>query len=105
MAVAVAVASSCSSNSTPNLGTSICHGCSPKKPKQKKKKKKRNDNLFLVQLFCYEDLRSQSVGMLVISKGSVTPQWIPCLESQMPNKTQRGDSTCSKDIFSPKGGE
>ena len=31
--VAVAVAGSCSFNSTPSLGTSICHGCSPKKQK------------------------------------------------------------------------
>ena len=29
--VAVAVASNCSSDSTPSLGTSICWGCSPKK--------------------------------------------------------------------------
>ena len=35
--VAVAVAGSCSSDSTPRLGTSICCGCSPKKPKEKKK--------------------------------------------------------------------
>ena len=28
---AVMQTSSCSSDSTPNLGTSICHGCSPKK--------------------------------------------------------------------------
>ena len=40
--IAVAVASSCSSNSAPSLGTSICHGCSPKK---KKKEKKRNTAL------------------------------------------------------------
>ena len=31
IAVAVAQASSCSSNSTPSLGTSICHRCAPKK--------------------------------------------------------------------------
>ena len=33
IAVAVEVASSCNSDSTPNLGTSICHKCSPKKAK------------------------------------------------------------------------
>ena len=38
IAVAVAQASSCSSNLTPNLGTSICHRCSPKKEKKKKLK-------------------------------------------------------------------
>ena len=31
IAVAVAQASSCSSEWTPGLGTSICHGCSPEK--------------------------------------------------------------------------
>ena len=37
VAVAVAVAGSCSSDSTPSLGTSICHRCGPKKTKKKKK--------------------------------------------------------------------
>ena len=35
MAVAVAVAGTCSSNSTPILGTSICCKCGPKKQKKK----------------------------------------------------------------------
>ena len=34
--VAVAVASSCSSDLTPSLGPSICHRCGPKKTKAKK---------------------------------------------------------------------
>ena len=42
VAVAVAEASRCTSNLTPSLGTSICHGCSPKKQKKKKKKKKKD---------------------------------------------------------------
>ena len=33
VAVAVALSGSCSSNLNPSLGTSICHGCSPKKQK------------------------------------------------------------------------
>ena len=39
--IAVAVAQACgySSDQTPSLGTSICHGCSPRKDKKKKKKK------------------------------------------------------------------
>ena len=41
IAVAVAQAGSCSSNSTPSLGTSICHQCSPKTKTKKKKKKKK----------------------------------------------------------------
>ena len=38
MAVAGVEAGSCSSDSTPRLGTSICLGCGPKKKKKKKKK-------------------------------------------------------------------
>ena len=37
VAVAVVHASSYSSNYNPSLGTSICHGCSPKKKQRKKK--------------------------------------------------------------------
>ena len=39
VAGAVAQAGSCRSNWTPGLGTSVCHGCGPKKTKKKKKKK------------------------------------------------------------------
>ena len=35
IAMAVAVAGSCSSYSTPSLGTSRCHGCGPKKTTKK----------------------------------------------------------------------
>ena len=49
VAVAVAVAGSCSSDFTPSLGTSIWHGCSPKKQKRKRKEKdfsEQNNSLF-----------------------------------------------------------
>ena len=36
IAVAVALASTCSSDSTPSLGTSICHKCGLKKRKKKR---------------------------------------------------------------------
>ena len=39
-AVAVVEAGSCSCDSTPSLGTSICHIGNPKKKKKKKKKRK-----------------------------------------------------------------
>ena len=39
VAVTVAYASSCSSDSTPSLGTSICLGHGPKKSKKTKEKK------------------------------------------------------------------
>ena len=37
VAVAVMEVSSCSSDLTPSLGTSICRGCGPKKQKKKRK--------------------------------------------------------------------
>ena len=37
IAAAVAYARSCSFNSTPSLGTSIYHGCGPKKQRRKKR--------------------------------------------------------------------
>ena len=40
VAVAVVEAGSYGSDSTPSLGTSICHRCGPKEQKKKKKKKK-----------------------------------------------------------------
>ena len=40
VAVVVVQASGYSPDSTPSLGTSICHKCGPKKTKKKKKKKK-----------------------------------------------------------------
>ena len=41
VAVAVAVAGSCSSDVIPSLGTSICHGCSPKKTKDEKRQQQQ----------------------------------------------------------------
>ena len=41
MPVAVTYACSCSSDSTPSLGSSICHRCGPKKKKKERKKKER----------------------------------------------------------------
>ena len=42
------VGSSCGSDSTPRLGTSICHGCGPKKQKNKKEREKRKSSFVLV---------------------------------------------------------
>ena len=53
--VAVAAASSCSSDLTPSMGTYICCKCSQKKPKTNKKTKKNRveSSLFqLANLFC-----------------------------------------------------
>ena len=41
VAVAVVYASSCSSDLTPSLVTSVYRGCGPKKTKKKKERKKR----------------------------------------------------------------
>ena len=40
-AMAVVWAGSYSSDSTPSLGTSICHGCSPKKTRGRRKKERK----------------------------------------------------------------
>ena len=47
IALAVASAGGYSSNSAPSLGTSICHGCGPKKTHTKKDKEKRHHHLHL----------------------------------------------------------
>ena len=44
IAVAVVQAGSYSLDSTPSLGTSICHGCGPKKTIKKKKERKKREN-------------------------------------------------------------
>ena len=41
IAVAVARASDCSSDSTPSLGTSMCHGVALKKTKRKEKSRRK----------------------------------------------------------------
>ena len=50
VALAMALASSCSSDLTPSLGTSICLGCGPKK------EKKKSMWWFLVYCICIEVL-------------------------------------------------
>ena len=47
VAVAVAVAGSCSSYSIPSLGTSTCHRCNPKKQNKTKQNKTKNKNFCL----------------------------------------------------------
>ena len=55
VAVAVAQAGSCSSHSTPSLGTSICHRCGPKIAKKKtpknKQKKPISKNIEIFEIF------------------------------------------------------
>ena len=50
-------ASSCSFDSTPSLGTYICHWCSPKKTKKKKKKERKKKGIRVCTL---ERARSQT---------------------------------------------
>jgi len=61
VAVAVAVASSCNSNSAPCLRPSICLGCSRKKQKKKKRKEKKKRK---AQAFFHE----------LINKTEIDPQ-------------------------------
>ena len=69
MAVAVAMAGSCSSDWTPSLGASICYGCNPEKTKQTKN---LNFSLVLVQTEldycaspCFEQQMSSQVSRSV----------------------------------------
>ena len=43
--MAVVQASSCSSHSTPSLGTSICYGYGPKKKEQERKMKRKKKSM------------------------------------------------------------
>ena len=45
VAMAVVWASSCTSDLTPSLGTSLCHGCGPKKQKSKKIRNEEESHL------------------------------------------------------------
>ena len=59
---------SCSSESTPNLGTLICHGCGPKKKKENKKKLKLVNicmikcNIKMIKYLVSNTRNSQFVG-------------------------------------------
>ena len=63
IAVAVAWTGSCSSHSTPSLGTSVCLGCS-KKIKDKKKKTSPKRSLFFVCLLGVFWPQLQHMGVL-----------------------------------------
>ena len=67
--IAVAVASSCSSNSTPHLGTSICHRCSPKRQTDRQKESGRE------RARRREEGRKEApVTSLVVGKGLIPDQ-------------------------------
>ena len=52
IAVAIPQASGCSSDWTPSLGTSLCHGCGPKKTKKTKQTKQTKTFFFLASTVC-----------------------------------------------------
>ena len=56
VAVAVVQAGSCSSHQTSNLGTSVCHKCSPKKTKQKTELFPPNTQALLPVSRCQENI-------------------------------------------------
>ena len=64
MAVAMAVASSCRSDLTPSLGTSICHKCSPKKTKKKKKKKNRKNKVDRIHRVVFKEISRDPLDKL-----------------------------------------
>ena len=73
VAVAVAVAGSCSTNSTPSLGTSMCCLCSPKmQNKQTNKKPKNKPEMYFFQ--SRHDTSSTSPG------GRTPKSWLHSVE-------------------------
>ena len=69
VAVALAYASGYSSSWTPSLGTSVCHGSSPRKTKKKKKKKKPLQRQLLVLQRKPNGVCEESSLLLHLSKG------------------------------------
>ena len=80
MAVAVAKASSCSSDSNPSLGTSICHRGGPK---SKKEKKKLHGEMGLEM-----DRSSKSSKISQMLMVSLTDRYVSarCVLENVPNK-------------------
>jgi len=73
VAMAMALAGSCSSKLTPSLGTSICCRCGPKKKKKKKREREREiemnriDKKRIIQLYALykrRDFRSKDTNRL-----------------------------------------
>ena len=58
-------------DSTPSLGTSICHGCSPKKKKKKKNRRRRRKPLSE-----YENMEAERRGCF--QKVGVAIAWATC---------------------------
>ena len=56
VAVAMAQISSCSSNSTSSLGTSMCHRCGPKK-KKKKKTDSKTSHISVYDVVCWNKVK------------------------------------------------
>ena len=83
VAVVVAQAGSCSSDSTPSLGTSIYGGCGHKKQKKKKKNNKKTKNyLFLV---CLLQLGKPMKLRIKLCSNSISPK-TPHLDVRQANE-------------------
>ena len=67
MAVAVAVADSCSSDLIPSLGTSICHECGPKKRKKKRKEKKKIYAHYYMYVYL-NSLKGKVLGVPIVAQ-------------------------------------
>ena len=105
VAVAVALASDYSSESTPSLGTSICCGYSPKKQKKKKKKKK-----VFFKLLCRSLVLCLACRKHLINVSSHQASWVRgllChvhrnlatrLHSPLPRDPHLGDADASESL-------
>ena len=73
VAVAVAQAGSCSSNSTPSLRTSLCRGCSPPPKKKKRHRARAEPNTGWLWRPCFAVSGSlDSVELMGTLRGSYT---------------------------------
>ena len=97
-AVVMGVAGSHSSHLPPRLGTSMCRGCGPKKPK--KKKKKRNSSYSNIYMQNHGEVgKHQSVALGRLSAAS-TEQWWECLSFQWHSLQPSG---CPEGIMKIQG--
>ena len=73
VAVTMVYTASCSSNSTPSLGTSVCFGFGPQKQKKQKRRRKRLRTLILALSSSYSfSPRRKEIGQFFCSRHTVT---------------------------------
>ena len=101
VAVAVVQAGSCSSDSPPSLGTSICRGCGPKN-KTKQNKTNKIKSLYGLR---EQDLRTIAPGLSICLGWELWSHGMPHLQlyEMMPNSFSRSGATGNTQLAPPWG--